>query len=93
MTTGVVGGLFDVHVGIVRDAERARAVPNLVTIAPSCGGSAGFPGDDAAIPWDVKRRLVERGAVAFVECDPPWPATRCSSPFHDVPVSSDYWYR
>ena len=93
MTTGVVGGLFDVYVGIVPHRERTNAVPDLVTIAPACGRSEGFPGDDGAIAWDVKVGLVERVAVAFVECDPPWPATRCRFPFHEVPVSSDYMYR
>jgi hypothetical protein len=90
---GTVDELFDVYVGIVPHRERAHAVPDLVTIAPPWSGSEGFPGDDGAIPWDVKVGLVERVAVAFVECDPPWPATRCRCPFHEVPVSSDYMYR
>jgi len=84
MTTDVADGLFDVHVGIVRFGERARALPDSVTIGLLLRRFVGLPADDGAIRRDVKYGLPERGAVAFVECDRPRPAALFSPPLHHV---------
>jgi hypothetical protein len=75
MTTRVVDGLFDVYVGILRFVERRGAPPDSVTIAPGRGSFVNLVADDDAIRGNVKNGLPERGALAFVECEPPWPPT------------------